>query len=203
MVLDVSEEDKKLFIQIYKSLMEKIHSNTKIKIILQTFFGDIRDVYEEVCSLGFDAITLDFVEGKKSLDLIKANFPKDTLLFAGIVNGKNIWRADYKKKNTLLEQIKKYVPQENIIIGTSCSLLHVPYTTTQEEKLEQNVKNYFSFAEEKLSEIKALATQDKKALLENEKLFATERVSKKQKLHDELSALTDDDFTRKPSFEER
>ena len=74
-----------------------------------TYFGDVRDVYEEISSLGFDAIGLDFVEGKKSLELVKSGFPKNTLLFAGLVNGKNIWRTNFEKQAALLAEIKKWL----------------------------------------------------------------------------------------------
>ena len=203
LVFDLSDSEKELFVSIYKKLISKIHETSKIKIILQTYFGDIRDVYDQVCSLAFDAIGLDFVEGKKSLELIKKNFPKDSLLFAGLVNGKNIWRADYKAKNENLSEIKKYVPQENIVIGTSCSLLHVPYTREAEEKLTADEKKYLAFAEEKLTELKELASSDEKALSENQKLFASARTVKNAAVEKELSSLTDSDFIRKPVFEER
>ena len=203
LVLDVSEEEKALFLSVYKKLLEKIRRQTKVKILLQTFFGDIRDVYEEVISLGFDGIGLDFIEGKETLSLIKKSFPKNTLLFAGLINGKNIWRSNYEDKNHLLSEIKKCLPEENLVISPSCSLLHVPYTTELEDKLSEEVKAHFAFAEEKLSELKELASDDKAALEENKKLFARQRVSKNTKVQAALSALTADDFIRKPDFEVR
>jgi 5-methyltetrahydropteroyltriglutamate--homocysteine methyltransferase len=203
LVFDVSEEEKDLFVSIYKDLIAKLHSEAKIKITLQTYFGDIRDVYKEVCELGFDAIGLDFVEGKKSLDLLKSGFPQNTLLIAGLINGKNIWRADYQKKNELLEEIKKSVADENIVIGTSCSLLHVPYTTASEEKLAADILSHFSYAEEKIQELNELASGDQSTLEANKKLFATERVAKDEAVQKALAQITEADFIRKPDFAER
>lgn len=203
LVFDISNSEKELFVSIYKKIISKIRESSKIKIALQTYFGDIRDVYDEVCSLGFDAIGLDFVEGKKSLELIKKSFPQDKLLFAGVINGKNIWHADYEKKNALLEEIKKYVPEQNVVIGTSCSLLHVPYSTTAEEKLFDEIKKHFAFAEEKLTELRDLASGDKAALEENKKLFSKDRASKNTEVRKAISELNDSDFVRKPDFEER
>ena len=203
LVFDLDESDKALFVSIYKSLISKIRSSSKIKIILQTYFGDIRDVYDEVCSLGFDAIGLDFVEGKKSSELLEKGFPKDTLLFAGIINGKNIWRADYQKKNELISQIKKIVPEENIVINTSCSLLHVPYTTDSEEKLSSDVLQHFSYAEEKLLELRDLANADNAVLEKNKKLFEKERVIKNAAVRDAVRNLKEEDFIRKPDFTTR
>ncbi|MCR5612355.1 MAG: 5-methyltetrahydropteroyltriglutamate--homocysteine S-methyltransferase [Treponema sp.] len=203
LVFDLDESDKALFVSIYKSLISKIRSSSKIKIILQTYFGDIRDVYDEVCSLGFDAIGLDFVEGKKSSELLEKGFPKDTLLFAGIINGKNIWRADYQKKNELISQIKKIVPEENIVINTSCSLLHVPYTTDSEEKLSSDVLQHFSYAEEKLLELRDLSNADNVVLENNKKLFEKERVIKNAAVRDAVRNLKEEDFIRKPDFTTR
>ena len=203
LVFDVTEEEKKLFVSIYKNLISKTKASSKIKISLQTYFGDIRDVYKEVCQLGFDAIGLDFVEGKKTLSLVESGFPKNTLLFAGIINGKNIWRADYQKKNNLLKQIKEKVTEENIVIGTSCSLLHVPYTTASEDKLSKDILNHLSYAEEKLTELRDLASGSTASFENNKKLFDTERVSKNQAVRQALENLTDADFIRKPDFEDR
>ena len=200
LVFDISSKEKDLFISIYKELISKLHTEAKIKISLQTYFGDIRDVYKEVCELGFDAIGLDFIEGKNSLELVKSGFPQNTLLLAGLINGKNIWRADYQNKINLLEEIKKTVAEENIVIGTSCSLLHVPYTTASEEKLTTEILEYFSFAEEKIQELKELASRDTTALEANKKLFAKQRVAKDETVQNSLAKITEADFVRKPDF---
>ncbi|MBR5181167.1 MAG: 5-methyltetrahydropteroyltriglutamate--homocysteine S-methyltransferase, partial [Clostridiales bacterium] len=90
LVRDLGSSDIALFEEIYKAILSKKGS---LSILLQTYFGDIRDVYKNVAALDFDAIGIDFVEGRKSLDLVKSNgFPKSKILVAGVVNGKNIWR---------------------------------------------------------------------------------------------------------------
>ncbi|MBR4246224.1 MAG: 5-methyltetrahydropteroyltriglutamate--homocysteine S-methyltransferase [Treponema sp.] len=203
LVFDVGDEEKKLFTTIYTLLLAAVKANAKIKTILTTYFGDIRDVYEDICQLGFDAINLDFIEGSKSLELIAKGFPKDTLLLAGIVCGKNIWRADYVKKNELISKIQKVLAPENLVIGTSCSLLHVPYTTTEETKLKADVIKHFSYAEEKLIEIKELANQNESALKANKTLFEGPRVLPDQNVRSAVASLGSKDFERKPSFYDR
>ena len=202
LVFDVTAEEKQLFKSIYEELVKKVHA-AGLKIALQTYFGDIRDVYQDVVALGFDALGLDFVEGLKSLELVKSGFPKNTLLLAGIVNGKNIWRADYAKKNALLAEIEKAVGAENVVVGTSCSLLHVPYTVAAEQKLPAETLRHFAFAEEKLMELAEIASGDAAALEKNKALFATPRVQANAKVQAELAALTPADFERKPSRLER
>ena len=200
LVFDLTDDDKKLF----KTLYEQILPGKQTKVLLQTYFGDVRDFYTEIVKFGFDGIGLDFVEGKESLNLVKKNgFPKDKKLFAGVVNGKNIWRNNYEKTSALVSEIEKAASGAEIVLNTSCSLLHVPYTTKSEEKLSADILAHFAFAEEKLAELKDIATGDEKAFAENKKLFAAKRVEKNQALADKISKLTKKDFTRVPAFAER
>ena len=203
LVLDMDEAEKQLFCKIYNDLIDKIHTKTRLKIAVQTYFGDVRDVYAELTSLKFDGIGLDFVEGKRSLELLKRGFPADTLLFAGIVNGKNIWRSNYEQKNALLAEIEKTVDAQCVVVATSCSLLHVPYTVEAETELSDSIKQHLAFAEEKLLELNDIATADASALNRNKTLFAHERVEKNATVQQSLNALTNSDFNRQPSRIER
>lgn len=203
LVLDMDEAEKQLFCKIYNDLIDKIHTKTRLKIAVQTYFGDVRDVYAELTSLNLDGIGLDFVEGKRSLELLKRGFPADTLLFAGIVNGKNIWRSNYEQKNALLAEIEKTVDAQCVVVATSCSLLHVPYTVEAETELSDSIKQHLAFAEEKLLEINDIATANASALNRNKALFAHERVEKNATVQQSLNALTNSDFNRQPSRIER
>nr|WP_290742718.1 5-methyltetrahydropteroyltriglutamate--homocysteine S-methyltransferase [Fibrobacter sp. UBA4309] len=203
LVFDVNDEDKQFFKAIYSALLEQLHAKASVKVLLQTYFGDIRDVYQEVVSFGFDGIGIDFVEGLKSLELLKTGFPKNAILFAGVVNGKNIWRADYEKKNLLLIEIEKVVDASRVVVGTSCSLLHVPYTVASEQKLPADTLKHFAFAEEKLVELADLASGDQTAFEKNRALFAAARVSATPSVRASIDALTEDDFVRLPNRGER
>lgn len=102
LVKDIDAEDKALFNDIYQSLLD---SKKSLKVLIQTYFGDIRDIYSEVTALEFDGIGLDFIEGRKTSELVKTNgFPSDKILFAGLVNGKNIWRNNYAKTLDVLKE---------------------------------------------------------------------------------------------------
>jgi 5-methyltetrahydropteroyltriglutamate--homocysteine methyltransferase len=203
LVFDLSEEDKQFFKAIYGALLEQLHAKASVKVLLQTYFGDIRDVYQEVVSLGFDGIGIDFVEGIKSLELLKTGFPKNAILFAGVVNGKNIWRADYEKKNLLLIEIEKVVDASRLVVGTSCSLLHVPYTVAAEQKLSPEILKHFAFAEEKLVELSDIASENPDAIEKNRTLFGIDRVKATPSVQSALAALNDSDFVRSPARAER
>lgn len=206
LVMDLSEEDINLFNKLYHSILLK---KGKIKVLLQTYFGDIRDCYCEVIKMPFDGIGLDFVEGKKTLEFVKSfGFPENKTLFAGVVNGKNIWRNNYSKTVKLIGELKKYC--SSIVLGTACSLIHVPYTLKNESSLAEEYKRHLAFAEEKLmelSELKKILTNsdpERTSLYrENEKIFKSVRSCEKPDVQAAVSALTQDDFIRHPDFRER
>mgnify|MGYP000871082568 CR=1 FL=1 len=206
LVFDLTDEDKKLFTSLYEKILS-VKGNTKV--ILQTYFGDVRDCYNEICTLDFDGIGLDFIEGRKSLELVKAfGFPKDKILFAGLVNGKNIWRNNYANTIETISELKKH--SENIALSTSCSLLHVPYTLKNETKLAESYKKNFAFAEEKLnelSELKTILTQgnpfDTDIFKSNAEVFAEDRNCSDSNVQKKVSELSDKDFIRLPKFSER
>ena len=157
----------------------------------------------------FDGIGLDFLEGKETLQLIESyGFPKEKKLFAGLVNGKNIWKNHYEKTLSVLKELKDKEIQ--MVLSTSCSLLHVPYTLQYEEKLSGEYKAYFAFAQEKLLELKELSEladqtscQDNPAYQKNRRLFAGDRNCQKQEVTERLSKVTDQDYTRLPKRSER
>lgn len=181
----------------------------KVHVLLQTYFGDIRDGYETIIRLPIDALGMDFIEGARNIRLLEQHgFPSDKTLVAGIVNGRNIWRSSYQKALALLDRIKTYAP--NPILSTSCSLLHVPYSIGSETRLPEEILNHFAFAEEKLSELAELADlansphpERKETWKINESLFSAPRTEPNAAVRQAVKGLSEKDFIRRPSFEER
>lgn len=206
LVTDLTKGEIRLFISIYKRILK---NKGNVKILLQTYFGDIRDCYKEIMELDFDAVGLDFIEGKQSMDLIsRYGFPKEKVLFAGIVNGKNIWRCNYKKDLELLHSIEEIV--DKVVINTSCSLLHVPYTLENETKLSNDIIKHFSFAKEKLNELNDLSSlasynniEKNKIYIENQKIFLQEKMYCDKEVQERVNNLKKDDFIRKTARKER
>ena len=206
LVQDLTVEDLNLFNTLYRNILKE-KRNTKI--LLQTYFGDLRDYYQEITALDFDGFGLDFLEGKETLHLIeKYGFPEGKVLFAGLVNGKNIWKSSYEKVLGTLEELKKYTKE--IVLSTSCSLLHVPYTLQNENSLKPEVEQYFAFALEKLQELRELSvltdTDDyriEKEYQENKELFAKERLGQNPDVKAKVDDLKEEDFIRLPKRSER
>ena len=210
LVKDLSAGDIALFEYLYKEILA---SKAGVKVLLQTYFGDVRDIYSNLIALDFDGIGLDFAEGKETLNLLEKNgFPAGKLLFAGVVNGKNIWKNNYEKTLEKLGKIASFAKEglQQIVINTSCSLLHVPFSLEAETDITDEYKSHFSFAKEKLtelSELAALAESDKKnteTFAKNAALFADRRVnSHNEEVTRRVGAIKAEDYTRLPEFNER
>jgi 5-methyltetrahydropteroyltriglutamate--homocysteine methyltransferase len=213
LVLDKTEGDEELFKALYSVILPaKDGTEDGIKILLNTYFGHIADIYETVTSLGFDGIGLDLNEGREeNLGAVEHyGVPRETTVFAGVVNGRNIWRNDYANSLGLLDAIG--TKTDNVAVATASSLLHVPFSTEGEDGLEPDVRKHFAFAVEKLAEvyqIAVLAGQDddgRKAspvLAANQALFDGSRVPSDQAVAQRLKALSESDFVRQPSRAER
>lgn len=206
LVTDLTAADKALFVSLYEEILS---AKGGVRALLQTYFGDIRDCYVEVCGMDFDGIGLDFVEGRKSFELVRANgFPKNKALFAGVVSGKNIWRNRYAKTLAMAEELRKFCGR--IVLGTSCSLLHVPYTLKSETALLDEHKKHLAFGEEKLRELaelkRILSAENPRATreyVENAAIFAESRNCVNPDVSRRVATLTDGDFARLPDFAER
>ncbi|WP_270782022.1 5-methyltetrahydropteroyltriglutamate--homocysteine S-methyltransferase [Ligilactobacillus ruminis] len=196
LVKDLDERELALFKALYEPLLLQ---KGKLKVLAQTYFGDVRDAYDVLLKLPFDGIGLDFVEGRKTLELVERGFDDGKVLFAGVVNGKNIWRNNYQKTLDLLKKLNV----KNLVLTTSCSLLHVPYTVTSEE-LEEDVTKHFAFAEEKVKELveldALLKNQSPEFLKKNAELFEKPRVLENAELHQKIADLKPEAFVRQPEF---
>ena len=196
LVKDLDERELALFKALYEPLLLQ---KGKLKVLAQTYFGDVRDAYDVLLKLPFDGIGLDFVEGRKTSELVERGFDDGKVLFAGVVNGKNIWRNNYQKTLDLLKKLNL----KNLVLTTSCSLLHVPYTVASEE-LEEDVTKHFAFAEEKVKELveldALLKNQSPEFLRKNAELFEKPRVLENAELHQKIADLKPEAFVRQPEF---
>lgn len=203
---DITSEDIAIFTALYQEIL--LSKNTT-KILLQTYFGDIRDCYNDVVRLDFDGVGLDFISGTQTLKLIESKgFPKNKILFAGVINGRNIWKNNYKNTLEIINRISKYVSE--IVIGTSSSLLHVPYTLKNEGALSDEYKIHFAFAEEKLNELNELQQillsenpNENVYYKNNQKISNSDRKCTDEIVRARVKALSKKDFIRFPEFSKR
>ncbi len=206
LVRDMDAPDIALFDKMYDALLASVSS---CKVLLQTYFGDVRDIYPQLISKPFAGIGLDFLEGRQTYDLVEQyGFPADKILFAGLVNGKNIWKNHYE--NTLQVAAKLRQKGIQVVLSTSCSLLHVPYTLQHETKLAKEYVDHFAFAVEKLSELRELGDlaecedyTKETAYRNNHALFEKDRNCSKQEVRERLAKVTEQDYIRLPKRSDR
>lgn len=211
LVTELNGNDISSFQFIYHKLL---NNKDNLKILLQTYFGDVRDVYRDIISLPFDMVGLDFIEGEHNLDLINKNgFPADKKLFAGVVNGKNIWKNNYALSLRILNKLAQKVPRENIVVSASCSFLHVPYTLENEMNMNRKVKEQLSFAQEKLVELNEIAVIFSEDNQQENTLYQInqEIISRRDTIpgfifpvvSQRVNNLEEKDFIRTPAYAER
>jgi 5-methyltetrahydropteroyltriglutamate--homocysteine methyltransferase len=150
----IPRDELSLVNEVYQALHD---AAPNVKVIVQTYFDSIEH-YKEVVSLPVQGIGLDFVHdnGQNLAALRKYGFPKNKGLAAGVIDGRNIWRADLEGTMSLLSEIEEVVSKTRLIVQPSSSLLHVPVTVKNEELLDEILRNALAFADEKLEEISTL-----------------------------------------------
>ena len=210
LVLDKHEGDVSLFKSLYSRLLPARDSG--VRVLLNTYFGNIADIYETVKLFEFDGVGLDLIEGRdENLKAVEHHgVAARTTLFAGVVNGRNIWRNNYAESIALVEALQQVTA--NVAVASACSLLHVPFSTKGEEQLGDKVLRHFAFAVEKLEEVREIADlmqldddakRQSTALAANQALFDGSRVVADEVVRARIAALADADYVRRPERGER
>ncbi|MEJ2489579.1 MAG: 5-methyltetrahydropteroyltriglutamate--homocysteine S-methyltransferase [Sulfurovaceae bacterium] len=149
-VRDVTPEVLSLIEPCYTKLAK---ASSKIKLLVATYFEHSSEATHILAKLPIWGIGLDLIRGAKNLDTLQTIAQSDKVLVAGIIDGRNIWKNDLSKTLDLLHTVAKIISKERIILATSCSLLHVPYSLEFEADMDEEIKNSLSFAYQKLEEL--------------------------------------------------
>lgn len=158
-------------ISLVKQSYEQLSTVSKsVRILVSTYFEHASEAVKELADTPVWGIALDFIYGKKNLECL--DFIGSKMLIAGVVDGRNIWRNNLDNSLKLLEEISQWVPREQIMVSTSCSLLHCPYSLRNERA--DSIRPWLSFATEKIDEVVLLA-----------ELFHVKNPSTKAKLQQE------------------
>ncbi len=196
-------------------LLEKVYNElaSNANIFVATYFEHSNEANEVLAKTPIKGMFLDFVAGSENS--IKTLVEGGKEVGIGIVNGRNVWVNDIEKSTTFVKGLTETINSNKLHIGSSCSLLHVPYTLKYETKMDEDIKSWISYALEKLDEIRVinklvkneeLSETDKEVLQANKEAISTRKTS--SKIHDTIvqdrvSNLTDKDKHRDMPFEER
>ncbi|RQV98730.1 5-methyltetrahydropteroyltriglutamate--homocysteine S-methyltransferase, partial [bacterium] len=185
LVCDLNQESK----MAYKSLFDFIHhAILRPKLMLTTYFADIQKNMDVISKSSCEGIHIDCTNTSDFFAILP-QLPKVESLSLGIIDGRNVWRADlYGIMETIKETVgQKLVP--DILLAPSCSLIHVPQDVILEDHIDEDIKPWLSFAKQKLEELNSLKDSINngylpnalfnvnKTNLENRKAFQARKIS--------------------------
>ena len=128
-----------------------------LSLYVVTYFDQATEATKLLCKTPIAGIGLDFVYGEENGEILSEIAASGKQLIAGVIDGRNVWVSDLDAKVALLERIAERVPKEQIIVSTSCSLLHVPFSLTYETQLDVDIRSWLAYAVEKLDEVRLSA----------------------------------------------
>ncbi|ACV57804.1 5-methyltetrahydropteroyltriglutamate--homocysteine S-methyltransferase [Alicyclobacillus acidocaldarius] len=181
LVLDLTDAERQAFVDAYAALAKVSRPN----ILVATYFGSLGDNLATALELPVEGLHLDLVRGPDALQQVHAlGWPKGRRLSLGVIDGRNVWRADLDTAFAHLEQGVHLTGAEHVMIAPSCSLLHVPWDVELESDMDPEIKSWLAFALQKLDEIALLkrALDEGRAAVEaqleaNRALLASRRAS--------------------------
>ncbi|WP_145931585.1 5-methyltetrahydropteroyltriglutamate--homocysteine S-methyltransferase [Yersinia bercovieri] len=125
----------------------------QVKLLLTTYFDSIGHNLDTIQALPVQGLHVDVVAGQDDIAVLNAKLPKEWLLSLGVINGRNVWRADLSH---WFERLKPLINSRPLWLGSSCSLLHSPIDLSEETRLDAEVKSWFAFALQKCAELSLL-----------------------------------------------
>ena len=132
-------------------------AGSRVKLMLATYFGPLLENLPLACELPVKGLHLDTINARDEVDKLIADMPSDRVLSLGVIDGRNIWKADLAALLDWLEPIASRLGHR-LWIAPSCSLLHVPVDLSSEHKLDQELKSWLAYALQKLDELNLLCT---------------------------------------------
>ena len=205
LVTDLTDRQRRAFTRAYAKL-----GRAGPKIMLATYFGGLENNLSLAASLPVAGQHIDLARAPEQLDAVVKAVPQNRLLSLGVVDGRNIWRADLA---ALLDRLEPLAAQRDLVLAPSCSLLHVPVNLQLESKLDDELKQWLAFAVQKIEELDLL----RRALANGRESVATDlagsaRATEARKtaarIHDRtvserIAALTPDMRERRAGHAER
>jgi len=216
LALNLTDKERNAITYFYNEINQKFPS---LKIILANYFDCFGENIDTALALPVDTLHLDLVRCPLQLDdiLESGKLAGNVNLSLGVVDGRNIWKNDFKKSLALIEKAVTALGADRILIAPSCSLIHSPCDLdleTNDETLTPEIKQWLAFAKQKIQEIallKSFAANEQKAstslqLIENTVANENRKTSKlihNQKVKNRVSAIVESDSKRLNTFDIR
>ncbi|AZT82827.1 5-methyltetrahydropteroyltriglutamate--homocysteine S-methyltransferase [Marinobacter sp. NP-4(2019)] len=127
-----------------------------VKLLLTTYFGELRENLQLACELPVAGLHLDAISAAGEVSQVTDWLPAHKILSLGVINGRNVWKTDLEATLNWLEPIHERLG-ERLWLAPSCSLLHVPVDLSSETAMDPEVHSWLAFAVQKLDELQTLA----------------------------------------------
>jgi len=200
LALDRTDAERAAYRRAYQALAKRAGT---LKLMVATYFAGLGDNLDTALALPVQGLHVDLVRAPQQLDALLAKWPKGRVLSAGVIDGRNVWRADLEKARGLLDRAAAKVGKDQLWVAPSCSLLHTPFDLDLETKLDPELKGWLAFSKQKLQEVVALATGDRKAVEASARAVKSRRTSTRinnPAVQRRAAAVTDKDRVRSERF---
>lgn len=152
LVLDLDESARKAYADAYNQLGQVAN----IRLLIATYFGALGDNLELAAGLPVYGLHIDLARAPEQLEKVLAQLPAEKTLSLGVVDGRNVWRADLDAALKKVQTAVAALGAERVQIAPSCSLMFSPHDLNLETKLDDELKSWLAFARQKLDELAAL-----------------------------------------------
>src|SRR3989454_3762168 len=202
LALDRTDAERAAFVRAYEQLAKR---GGKLQLLVATYFAGLADNLATALALPVQGLHVDLVRAPDQLDPLLAAWPKEggRVLSAGVIDGRNVWRADLERQAALLERAAAKVGKDRLWVAPSCSLLHTPLDLDLETKLDPELKSWLAFAKQKLQEVVALAKSDRTAVESGSRAAQSRRTSKRinnAAVQRRAGSVTEKDRVRREPF---
>ncbi|HEX4974400.1 MAG TPA: 5-methyltetrahydropteroyltriglutamate--homocysteine S-methyltransferase, partial [Pseudomonadales bacterium] len=148
--LDLPKDWLTAFVSCYEKLQHGAPA-----ILLTSYFSELQNNLEVACQLPVAGLHIDAVRAGNEIGKIVDLLPSTKILSLGVLDGRNIWRADLRARLAQAQSLKATLG-DRLWLAPSCSLLHVPVDLDQEQHLDAELKSWLAFAVQKLNELALL-----------------------------------------------
>jgi len=187
LALDLDQAAREAIREAYAQLSQV---SPQLRLLLTTYFAALGDNLSLALQLPVAALHLDLVRAPEQLEQALASIPPTLTLSLGVIDGRNVWRTELERALSMIEQAVLALGTERVLVAPSCSLLHVPYDLRLETQLDDELRSWLAFAQQKLEELVVLTRGSSagwntiaSALEDNIQAFARRRSS--PRIHNE------------------
>ncbi|MDJ0625456.1 MAG: 5-methyltetrahydropteroyltriglutamate--homocysteine S-methyltransferase [Candidatus Caenarcaniphilales bacterium] len=213
LVMDLTDEQRNAYRKLPELLKKELGSDFKSKLLLTTYFEQIESNVDLIDSF-WDGLHIDLVRSPKQLSSVIEKLSSDQYLSIGLVDGRNIWKNNIESSIEIAKSALNKVSADKLMIAGSCSLLHCPVDLDNETALNPEIKQWMSYAKDKLKEINAITqavsgdlSAEVSQYIEENKVACDSRAKSnlvhKQEIKDRAAKVTSKDMERISQFAAR